>query len=162
MNINRARGDNRLLHIRRVIVLSRAFSGACLLWLLISCASQGDVSGSSIPTEERSSTSAEERAFSRLPDAGPDGNNSAITSLLMAAEQAYAQQQFERAAAHVERAIRIAPANPNAYFLLAQVRFSQAQYGLSKTLLSKARSLTSDVELKKAIDTFARVNKLNR
>ena len=128
---------------------------------MIGCASQDDRASVDIPIEEKGSRGAEEQQAG-LTSADYRGENPAVATLLQSAENAYEHKDLERAAAFSERAIRIAPASPRAYFMLAQIRFAQAQYALSDTLLSKARSLTTESDLLRAIDRFASANKLNR
>ncbi len=65
-------------------------------------------------------------------------------------------QQYARASATLERALRIAPRDAYAVFALAQVRYYQQQYEQSRLLLQRARLLAGeDKSLRKAVETFS-------
>lgn len=149
-----------LTHIKNAYKSGVYISCVSIILFIWGCASPG-TQPEGLPGD---SGSVAERDLSLPANASTpnEGVSSAVSSLLQSAEQAYDDKQLERAASLAERAIRIEPTSPGAYFVLAQVRFAQAQYNLSTTLLSKARSLAIDRELLKAIDRFADQVKLNR
>jgi predicted Zn-dependent protease len=73
----------------------------------------------------------------------------AISALLSEAEAAVARGEEERAAAFLERAIRIAPGNPLPWSRLAEVRLQQSQTHLAEQLAVKSNRLAGNLrELK--------------
>jgi len=95
-----------------------------------------------------------------IPEGGTNQSASnAIEQLLNDAKAALQNQNYERAAAHTERVIRIAPDDARGYFVLAQISYYQHQEALSHSLLAKARSLAGDdPALLAAIERFASNN----
>lgn len=121
---------------------------------LMSCSSNPYTEEATPSVEDRGerfpSTSAE--VFDR--EGAGDSGGSAVSMLIQDVDRQLERGQYEAAAASAERAIRIAPSSPRAYFALAQVRFFQAQYGLSRSLLLKARSLTQSTNMLRSIENF--------
>ena len=82
--------------------------------------------------------------------------NSAVDGLLTSAAEAMARGELARAAATIERAIRLAPDDARGYFSLAQLRFRQQQLNQVTHLIDKATVLASgDRELLHAIEQFS-------
>ncbi|MDG1937315.1 MAG: hypothetical protein P8I62_00430 [Pseudomonadales bacterium] len=69
---------------------------------------------------------------------------SAVDQLLVQANTAIAEKTLGKASALVERAIRVAPQDPRAYFSLAQIRYRQGQQGQAKSLAQRARALAGN------------------
>jgi len=83
----------------------------------------------------------------KAPPARP-GNNSAVIALLSSAQKQLQSGDYMRAAATLERAIRISPRDPELYYQLAQVRYLQRNYHQTEQLCRKAISLAgSDKKL---------------
>lgn len=81
--------------------------------------------------------------------------HTAVDTLLTSANNALAAGQYQLAAAQIERAIRVAPDDPRAYFSLAQVHYRQDRKELARSFLDKAESLaTGDKVLMMAISQF--------
>lgn len=94
-------------------------------------------------------------------DAGGN-SSSAVDQLLNQANQAIADNYPAKAAALVERAIRVAPKDPRGYFTLAQIRHRQGQSHQVAQLIHKARSLAgSDKVLLASINHFQNALSLN-
>ena len=108
-----------------------AMAGIIIGMLLSGCA------GQSQPDESRVKISSQQ-------DAGR-----AVTSLLAKADTQVQQMQWERAAAYLERALRIEPRNGYLWHRLARVRMQQGQVELAKNLVQKSNALAgTDEELK--------------
>ena len=83
-------------------------------------------------------------------------SQAAVEQLLASADQAIAEQHYGRAAALIERAIRVAPNDARAYFGLAQVHYYQSRQALSRSFLDRARALAvGDRALLKLINEFS-------
>lgn len=83
------------------------------------------------------------------------GQYLAVDILLASANEAIKVGHYQRAAAYVERAIRMAPNDARAYFGLAQVHYYQNQPELGSSFLAKSESLAlRDKALLKAIQKF--------
>ena len=90
-----------------------------------------------------------------IDDYDRGGGNTALERLLAQANDAAKQQQYERAASLAERAMRIAPNDPQVYFLLGQLSYFQQDLTRSKSLMAKARSLAQgDKAMSLSIDEF--------
>jgi tetratricopeptide (TPR) repeat protein len=101
--------------------------------------------GQSYPEEDypsQEATSQERAPVYSVPSSSP-GNNSAVIALLGAAEKQRLSGDYMRAAATLERAIRISPRDPELYYQLAQVRYLQRNYHQTEQLCRKAISLAS-------------------
>ncbi|WP_455198940.1 tetratricopeptide repeat protein [Kaarinaea lacus] len=73
----------------------------------------------------------------------------ATASLLAQADTQEQAQQWERAAAYLERALRIEPRNGYLWHRLARVRMQQGQYDLARSLVQKSEVLGgNDPDLK--------------
>ena len=73
----------------------------------------------------------------------------ATSSLLAKVDRQEEVQNWERAAALLERALRIEPRNATLWHRLAQVRLRQGQYHLAASLAQKSNALAGDdVQLK--------------
>lgn len=68
----------------------------------------------------------------------------ATSSLLAKVEIQEGAQNWERAAALLERALRIEPRNAQLWHRLAQVRLQQGQYHLAASLAQKSNALAGD------------------
>lgn len=82
---------------------------------------------------------------SAQPRVGGTGSSSQTVVALL--DQANAQQQAghpERAAAVLERALRIEPKNANLWHQLAVIRLQQGRFSLAQSLAAKSSSLASD------------------
>lgn len=80
---------------------------------------------------------------------------SAVDQLLDQATMAMADNYMGKASALVERAIRLAPQDPRAYFSLAQIRYHQGQLPQVSPLIQKAKAMANgDSRLLAAISQF--------
>ena len=80
---------------------------------------------------------------------------SAVEQLLVDADGAIAEKNYPRAAAMIERAIRVGSEDPRGYFVLAKLRFEQGQFAQVQPLLAKARSLAAgDQKLLRSINKY--------
>lgn len=75
------------------------------------------------------------------PPVVPPAQQSAAAGLINEGQQLLANGAVERAGATLERAIRIAPRDPAAWYGLARVRFTQHRYGQTIELCRKALTL---------------------
>lgn len=103
-------------------------TGVVIGLLLSGCA------GQSRPGESRVKISSEQDA------------SRAISSLLAKADTQVQAKEWERAAAYLERALRIEPRNGYLWHRLAQVRMQQGQYSQAKNLVQKSSALAGDDE----------------
>jgi cytochrome c-type biogenesis protein CcmH/NrfG len=78
------------------------------------------------------------------PAAIPQESGRAVHTLLAKADNLQAQQQWERAAALLERALRIEPRNAQLWHRLARVRLNQGRYGMAQSLAQKSNALAGD------------------
>lgn len=101
-------------------------SGVVLTVLLSACA------GSSQKGESRVKISSQQ-------DAGR-----ATSSLLAKADTQENARQWEKAAAYLERALRIEPRNGYLWHRLARVRMQQGQHSLAESLVQKSNALAGD------------------
>lgn len=97
-----------------------------LLLLLSACA------GPSQTGESRVKISSEQNA------------SRATLSLLAKADTQEQARQWERAAAYLERALRIEPRNGYLWHRLARVRLQQGQHSLAESLVHKSNALAGD------------------
>lgn len=70
--------------------------------------------------------------------------NSAVIALLETARDQQQQQKYVEAAASLERAIRIAPRDPQLYLQLAKVRLQQGRKSQAQQLCNKAVALSGN------------------
>jgi cytochrome c-type biogenesis protein CcmH/NrfG len=104
-----------------------------VLWgLFVVLALSGCASGPSDPT-----ALVEEIGSTR--DAG-----SAVATLLAKVETQEQQTHWERAAALLERALRIEPRNAQLWHRLAKVRLQQGRYVMAESLAQKSNALAGD------------------
>lgn len=75
------------------------------------------------------------------PDAGR-----AVAALLAKAERQEYQAHWERAAALLERALRIEPRNARLWHRLAKIRLQQGRYAMAESLAQKSNALAKDDE----------------
>jgi Flp pilus assembly protein TadD len=109
--------------------------GLLLLSLLIPLSLAGCAGGPpSAATEEAA-------AMGQTQDAGR-----AVTILLAQASTQETQAQWERAAALLERALRIEPRNARLWYRLARVRWQQGRFGMAENLARKSLALIRDDE----------------
>lgn len=73
-------------------------------------------------------------------------STSAVESLLNEAKVSYENEQFEQAAASLERALRIAPRNPILWHNLAGVRLAQEDWKRAANLATKSNTLAGNDE----------------
>lgn len=129
-----------------------------LMVLLGGCASVDRAQQDLPPADQRSEPASEARpgleAIERRREDASGSKASAVDALIADVARHLQSREIEKAAAAAERAIRISPINARAYFALAQVRYYQAQYGLSRSLLYKARSLARNTAMLKAIESY--------
>jgi tetratricopeptide (TPR) repeat protein len=71
----------------------------------------------------------------------PASQNTAVLSLLNKARAQADAEQWDPAAANLERALRIEPRNPALWQELAKVRLGQGQYGQAENLAAKSNAL---------------------
>lgn len=128
-------------------------SALCLLQVLALLA--GCVPLSQQPVEEVD-TSIEPGKTLQVPaQSGGTPHNAAVDSLLAQANAAIRTGDYQRAAARIERAIRLAPEDARAYFGLAQVHYFQHRPELGRSFLAKAESFAAnDRAMLKAIQQF--------
>lgn len=81
---------------------------------------------------------------SRIKISSEQDAGRATSSLLAKADTQEQAQQWERAAAYLERALRIEPRNGYLWHRLARVRMHQGQHSLSKNLIQKSNALAGD------------------
>lgn len=74
-----------------------------------------------------------------MPDAGR-----AVHTLLARAESHEQQEQWEQAAALLERALRIEPRNARLWHRLAKIRLQQGRYAMAESLAQKSNALARD------------------
>ncbi len=89
-----------------------------------------------VPVDDRTSTSAAGSG----PAAAVTGRR-AVLALLRRAQALQAQGKYARAAALVERALRIEPENPVVWQRMAGIRLQQARYRQAESLAMRALSL---------------------
>ncbi|MDE1463180.1 tetratricopeptide repeat protein [Spartinivicinus poritis] len=77
------------------------------------------------------------------PDSGVS-NNPAARRLIDRALEQRASGDLEAAAATLERALRVAPNDPEVYYELASIRLSQQNYAQAEQLARRGLSLTRD------------------
>jgi len=70
----------------------------------------------------------------------------AVTTLLAKVETQEGQAHWERAAALLERALRIEPRNAQLWHRLAKIRLQQGRYGMAESLAQKSSALAKDDE----------------
>ena len=73
----------------------------------------------------------------------------AVATLLAKVETQEAQAHWERAAALLERALRIEPRNAQLWHRLAKIRLQQGRYGMAESLAQKSNTLARDDEVLK-------------
>ncbi len=73
-------------------------------------------------------------------------NGRAVTTLLVKVEIQESQADWERAAALLERALRIEPRNAQLWHRLAKIRLQQGRYGMAESLAQKSNTLAKDDE----------------
>ncbi len=91
-----------------------------------------------------------------LTDSGPDAASEemgatqdagrAVSTLLAKVELQESQAHWERAAALLERALRIEPRNAQLWHRLAKVRLQQGRYAMAESLAQKSNTLAKDNE----------------
>lgn len=72
----------------------------------------------------------------------PTSNNPAVIALLDSAYQQSSNGQLDIAASKLERAVRIAPRDPQVWQALAKVRYQQRKYALAISLAKKSNVLS--------------------
>lgn len=83
----------------------------------------------------------EQRVFEleeKAPPAIEAEEPSVVISLLNTADQQFRHQEYEAAAATVERALRISPRSTQAYRRLAEIRIQQGRYSAAEQMARKA------------------------
>ena len=109
--------------------------------LITACGSAPIINDMPTPTDE---IKDDHRGLNLPPRDSIDGvkkSTRAVDQLLVQADIAMEKQQFGRASALVERAIRLAPQAPRAYFSLAQIRYQQGRRSQARSFIEKARTL---------------------
>jgi tetratricopeptide (TPR) repeat protein len=82
---------------------------------------------------------------SQLDDMGATQDASrAVLALLAKADVQERQARWERAAALLERALRIEPRNGMLWHRLATIRMQQGRYGMAQSLAEKSNALAKD------------------
>lgn len=77
------------------------------------------------------------------PPAPPQGNQ-AVVALLDSAADYVAEQEWDNAAAALERALRIEPSNAGIWHDLAQIRLQQREYEQASSLAAKSNTLAGN------------------
>ena len=89
--------------------------------------------------------------------------NQTVIALLSQAKRQEKAGQPERAAAVIERALRIDPKNPELWHRLALLRLQQGQYALAASLAAKSNALASNnASLQRKNDTIIKQSKILR
>lgn len=119
------------------------------LWLT-ACAEQSTKSVELVPVEERN-TPVEERVTEKQKTVDTQKGKAidkqkepVITALLNDADQFSKQGQSEKAAATIERALRIEPKNALLWHRLAAVRMQQQQWQQAIVMARKSNALAGD------------------
>lgn len=157
--------------VRLTMTLHRSFQFKSLLaisaaLLLVACAGtptgdrapvlEGSTRAEGAPTREPEPpvvTTYKYRSPSMREEAGDAASGSsspAVNSLLSRAENAGREQDWDSAAASLERALRIEPRNPVLWNRLAEARLQQGQYNQAVQLASKSNSLSGQDRLLQA------------
>ena len=98
---------------------------------------------------ETSATPGESVAEPRLPgeDTTREGNT-AVVALLATAREAERARRYGRAAAALERALKVEPRNPRLWHRLATIRYRQGRHPAAEALARRSMSLSpGDVKL---------------
>ena len=130
-----------------------------LLSLLAACGALPPIDSAPVDTDsdDDSTLQLPPRTAPPQPDSVPATATAAtaVDQLIDEAKVAMGQQLLGKASALVERALRLAPQDPRAYFSLAQIRHQQGQSAQVPPLLQKAKALAGDdTVLTKAISQF--------
>ncbi len=121
------------------VYVSRMLPALLLLALVLTgCAGGSTVTGPDAASEEMGATQ----------DAGR-----AVSTLLAKVELQESQAHWERAAALLERALRIEPRNAQLWHRLAKVRLQQGRYAMAESLAQKSNALAKDDEALKRRNT---------
>lgn len=81
----------------------------------------------------------------RFDNIGAAENSSrAVTTLLAKVQRQELMSNWERAAALLERALRIEPRNARLWHRLARIRLEQGRYGMAESLAEKSNALIND------------------
>ncbi len=136
--------------LRVIIILA-------LLSLLAACGALPPIDSAPVDTDsdDDSTLQLPPRTAPTQRDSVPATAATAVDQLIDEAKVAMGQQLLGKASALVERALRLAPQDPRAYFSLAQIRHQQGQSAQVPPLLQKAKALAGDdTVLTKAISRF--------
>lgn len=115
----------------------------------------------SVPESEQSSESGGYRNSGGYNTS--DAPNQTVLALLAQAKRQERAGQPERAAAVIERALRIAPKNAELWHRLALLRLQQGQYALAASLAKKSNALAAnDADLQRKNDTLIRQSHILR
>ena len=85
-----------------------------------------------------------EKEESRVKISSEQNAHRATDSLVAQADTQEQAKQWERAAAYLERALRIEPRNGFLWHRLARVRMFQGQYSQAESLIQKSNALAGD------------------
>lgn len=107
-----------------------------------------------VPVEDRDDSSPAEPAPVTVPQAAPAAASGrervetlpvapAVVALLAESDRRLGSGQPESAAATIERALRIAPADPLLWYRLARIRYSQGRWSDAEALARKSISLAA-------------------
>ena len=128
------------------------FLNIVTICLLVSCAGLPD---REVPVEDVGVSSSQPEML-QIPTRKSQSGSSAVDKLLNDANDAMAAQLYNKAAALMERAIRVAPQDGRTYFALAQVHYYQNNLALSRSFLQKANALAvNDKKLSMSIERFS-------
>ena len=95
-----------------------------------------------IPSPREEETREEGMPEIGLPETGtPQAGNSAVVALLESAREAEAARQYGRAAAALERALKVDARDPRLWHRLAAVRFRQGRHAEAEALALRSLSL---------------------
>ncbi len=119
---------------------------------LSACAEQATKSVELIPVEERNALIENRPSLTENPEAATQQKNKAadkqkepvIVALLNEADQFSKQGQSEKAAATIERALRIEPKNALLWHRLAVVRMQQQQWQQAIVMARKSNALAAN------------------
>ena len=136
--------------LRVIIILA-------LLSLLAACGALQPIDSAPVDTDsdDDSILQLPPRTAPTQRDSVPATAATAVDQLIDEAKVAMGQQLLGKASALVERALRLAPQDPRAYFSLAQIRHQQGQSAQVPPLLQKAKARAGDdTALTNAISRF--------
>lgn len=147
-----------MLHVKRLLPFPFLITAALAAALLVNGCAPPRVQ---VPPAQ--TPSAQTPAVQTPAAPPPPAQQSAADGLIKEGERLLASGAVERAGATLERAIRIAPRDPAAWYGLARVRFAQHRYDQAVELCRKALTLpTADPSLRRQCHELTTAAKAKR